>query len=288
MSRRDALLLLSAIWGASFLFIKLGVDVLEPSVVALGRVVFGALLLLALLPGRGGLARLRGHLVPLVVLGALNNAVPFWLLGFAEKSLDSGLTAIIQAAAPIFTVILASRVDVSQRVSGTRLLGVVVGFVGVALLVGVQAGGDLVAAFAVIGVALCYAGSVLYAGRTMRGVPALQVSSGNSAVPRCCWRRSASCSYRRRCLPPRSGSPYSPSGALGSGIASSSTSRSSRVRARPAPSRDLPRARVRGRLRRPVPRRGHRHVIAARARPRVAGTALATGVVQRRRDSLRR
>jgi drug/metabolite transporter (DMT)-like permease len=180
VSRRDALLLLllSAIWGASFLFIKLGVDVLEPSVVALGRVVFGALLLLSLLPGRGGLTPLRGHLVPLVVLGALNNAVPFWLLGFAEKSLDSGLTAIIQAAAPIFTVILASRVDVSQRVSGARLQGVVVGFVGVALLVGVQAGGDLVAAFAVIGVALCYAGSVLYAGRTMRGVPALQVSLG--------------------------------------------------------------------------------------------------------------
>ena len=171
-------MLLSSIWGASFLFIKLGVDVLEPSVVALGRVVFGALLLLALLPGRGGLAPLRGYLVPLVVLGALNNAVPFWLLGFAEKSLDSGLTAIVQAAAPIFTVILASRVDVSQRVSGARLLGVVVGFVGVALLVGFQTGGDLVAAFAVIGVALCYAGSVLYAGRTMRGVPALQVSIG--------------------------------------------------------------------------------------------------------------
>ena len=180
MSRRDAalLLLLSAIWGSSFLLIKLGVDVLEPSVVALGRVVFGALLLLTLLPGRGGFAPLRGYLVPLVVLGALNNAVPFWLLGFAEKSLDSGLTAIIQAAAPIFTVILASRVDVSQRVSGARLLGVVVGFVGVALLVGFQTGGDLVAAFAVIGVALCYAGSVLYAGRTMRGVPALQVSIG--------------------------------------------------------------------------------------------------------------
>ena len=86
MSRRDALLLLllSAIWGSSFLFIKLGVDVLEPSVVASGRLVFGALFLLVLVPGRGGLTPLRGHVRPLLVLGGLNNALPFWLLGFAE------------------------------------------------------------------------------------------------------------------------------------------------------------------------------------------------------------
>ena len=171
VSRRDALLLLllSAIWGLSFLFIKLGVDVLEPSVVVLGRLVFGALFLLVLLPGRGGLTPLRGHLRPLLVLGALNNALPFWLLGFAELRLDSGLTAVIQAAAPIFTVLLASRIDVSQRVTGSRLIGVGIGFLGVALLVGVQSGGNLVAALAVIAVALCYAISVLYAGRTVRG-----------------------------------------------------------------------------------------------------------------------
>ena len=183
MSRRDAalLLLLSAIWGSSFLFIKLGVDVLEPSVVVLGRLVIGALFLLALLPGRGGLAPLRGHLRPLVVLGALNNALPFWLLGFAETRLDSGLTAVIQAAAPIFTVILASRMDVSQRVTGTRLIGVGLGFVGVALLVGVQSGGNVIAAIAVLGVACCYAISVLYAGRTVRALPPLQVSLGQLA-----------------------------------------------------------------------------------------------------------
>lgn len=183
MTRRDTLLLLllSAIWGSSFLFIKLGVDALEPSVVALGRLVVGTLVLLPLLRGRGGLTPLRGHLVPLVVLGALNNALPFWLLGFAETRIDSGLTAVIQAAAPIFTVLLASRIDATQRVSGTRLAGVGVGFVGVALLVGVQRGGELIAAAAVIGVALCYAFSVLYAGRTVRGLPPLQVSLGQLA-----------------------------------------------------------------------------------------------------------
>ena len=183
MSRRDALLLLllSSIWGASFLFIKVGVEVLEPSVVAFGRLFFGALFLVALLPGRGGLAPLRGRLGPMVVLGSLNNAVPFWLLGFAETRLDSGLTAVIQAAAPIFTVLLASRIDVTQRVTGVRLVGIAIGFGGVALLVGGQSRDDVVAALAVIGVALCYAFSVLYAGRTMRGVPPLQVSFGQLA-----------------------------------------------------------------------------------------------------------
>lgn len=180
MSRRDTLLLvlLSAIWGASFLFIKVGVDELEPSVVVLGRLVVGGACLLPLVAGRGGLAPLRGVLVPLVVLGALNNALPFWLLGFAETRLDSGLTAVVQAAAPIFTVLLAARLDPSQRVRGWRLAGIVVGFAGVALLVGDQRGGELTGALAVIGTALCYAVSVLYAGRTVRGLPPLQVSIG--------------------------------------------------------------------------------------------------------------
>lgn len=183
VTRRDTLLLLllSAIWGSSFLFIKIGVDELEPSVVVLGRLVAGGLVLLPLLAGRGWFAPLRGYLVPLAVLGALNNALPFWLLGFAETRLDSGLTAVIQAAAPIFTVLLATHFDVTQRVSGLRLAGVAIGFVGVALLVGVQRGGELTAALAVLGVALCYAGSVLYAGRTVRGVPPVQVSFGQLA-----------------------------------------------------------------------------------------------------------
>ncbi len=187
MRRRDAslLLLLAAIWGSSFLFIKLGVDELAPSVVAFARLLLGALLLLVLLvaqPGKGGLAPLRGKLRPVVVLAALNNALPFWLLGFAETRLDSGLTAVIQASAPICTVLLASRIDASQRVTGARLLGVGIGFVGVIMLVGVQSGGQIVAALAVIGAALCYGGSVLFAGVTVKDIPPLQVSLGQLGV----------------------------------------------------------------------------------------------------------
>jgi drug/metabolite transporter (DMT)-like permease len=180
VTRRDTVLLLclSAIWGASFLFIKLGVDELAPSVVVLGRLVVGVLVLLPLVRRAGGLSVLRSRIWALVALGALNNALPFWLLGFAETRLDSGLTAVIQAAAPIFAAVLAGAIDPTQHIRGVRLVGVAVGFVGVALLVGVQRGGEVTAALAVVLTALCYAGSVLFAGRALRGVPALQTSVG--------------------------------------------------------------------------------------------------------------
>ena len=184
MSRRDLglLLVLSAIWGSSFLFIKLGVDELEPAVVVFGRLALGVLTLLPLVVWRRGSARLRANLRVYVVLGAVNNALPFWLLSFAETRIDSGLAAVIQAAAPIFTVLLALRLDPSQHVRGARLVGMVAGFLGVALLVGVREGGQLVGALAVIGVALCYALSVLYAGRAAREIPPLEVSLGQLGV----------------------------------------------------------------------------------------------------------
>lgn len=180
MSRRNLILLvaLSAIWGSSFLFIKVGVRELSPSAVVLGRLVVGMAVLLPLVAFRGRLAPLRGRLGAIALLGLFNNALPYWLLGFAEERIDSGLTAVIQAAAPIFTVLLARRIDATQRVGRSQLVGVSVGFVGVALLVGVQRGGGLVGAFAVVGTALCYAFSVLFAGRVTRDIPPLQVSIG--------------------------------------------------------------------------------------------------------------
>jgi len=182
--RREVVLLLTlaSIWGASFLFIKLGVDEVEPAVVVLGRLVVGVAVLVPVVLLRGAIPDLRAMWVPCVVLGALNNAVPYWLIAFAETRIDSGLAAVIQAAAPILTVVLATRIDPSQRVRGLRLVGVAVGFVGVALLVGVQEGSQLVGALAVLGTATCYAVSVLYAGRTVRSFPPLEVAIGQLGV----------------------------------------------------------------------------------------------------------
>ena len=184
MHRREVVLLLTlaSIWGASFLFIKLGVDEVEPAVVVLGRLVVGVAVLVPVVLLRGAIPDMRAMWVPCVVLGALNNAVPYWLIAFAETRIDSGLAAVIQAAAPILTVVLATRIDPSQQVRGLRLVGVAVGFVGVALLVGVQEGSQLVGALAVLGTATCYAVSVLYAGQTVRSFPPLEVAIGQLGV----------------------------------------------------------------------------------------------------------
>ena len=180
MSRNNAALLvvLSAIWGSSFLFIKLGVDELEPTVVALGRLFVGAAILLPIAASRGGLGLLRPHLRTVATLGLLNNALPFWLFGFAETRISSGLAGVIQAAAPIFTVLLAIRLDPTQRATGTRLAGIAVGFVGVALLVGAQTGGQVVGAVAVLAASLCYAASALFAGKRARTIPPLHLAAG--------------------------------------------------------------------------------------------------------------
>jgi drug/metabolite transporter (DMT)-like permease len=172
------LLVLSAIWGASFLFIKVGVRDYEPAALVFLRVLFAALTLAPI----AAVLRMTGGLWTswreLAIMAALNSAIPFWLLSFGETRIDSGLAAVIQAAAPIFTVLIAIRYDPSQRASGARLAGILVGFLGVALLVGAQRGGDVVAALAVVATALCYAAAALFGGRRLTHLEPLGMAFG--------------------------------------------------------------------------------------------------------------
>jgi len=187
MSRRHLAMLLglAAIWGSSFMFIKVAVRELTPADVVFFRVALGAL---ALLPALAfvGFARvradLRRHARALVVLGVGNAAVPFWFLSWSEKRLDSGLAAVLQASTPLFAALLALVFSRDDRVTGARLLGVCLGFVGVAMLVGVQPQGDVLAAVAVLATAVCYAGSALYAGRRLDGVSPVVTSFGSLAA----------------------------------------------------------------------------------------------------------
>jgi drug/metabolite transporter (DMT)-like permease len=112
----------------------------------------------------------------------VNTAVPFWLLSWGEKRIDSGLASIIQGAVPIFNALLAFGFFREARVTGIRLLGLVIGFVGVALLVGAQPQGKLLAALAVVAMALCYAIGTLLAGRHLRGTSPLVVALASTAV----------------------------------------------------------------------------------------------------------
>jgi drug/metabolite transporter (DMT)-like permease len=186
--RRPIVLLtvLALIWGASFMLIKIADRQLAPATLILGRLGSAALLLAAIAVVRLGpretLEEIRRAWRWLVVVGLVNTAIPFWLLSWGETRIDSGLASIIPGAVPIFNALLAFAFFREARVSGLRLVGLGIGFVGVALLVSDQPHGKLLAAFAVVGMALCYAIGTLLAGRYLRSTPPLVVALASTAV----------------------------------------------------------------------------------------------------------
>jgi drug/metabolite transporter (DMT)-like permease len=166
------LLLLATIWGASFMLIEIGLRDLEPGTLIFVRLASAAVALALAVPflvgTRAALAQLGRSLWPLAVLGLLNTAVPFVLIAWGQQYIDSGIAAILNASAPLFTVLLALSIDRRERVTGMRLAGFLVGFGGVALVVGGEPGSGtkaLLGSLAVVVSALFYAFGALYAGK---------------------------------------------------------------------------------------------------------------------------
>jgi drug/metabolite transporter (DMT)-like permease len=188
MNRRylPMLVLLALIWGSSFMFIKIAVRELDPATLVLGRLTVAALVLgvvvLTAIGRRAAGADLRAYWLALIVVGLLNTAVPFWLLSWGETRIDSGLASIIQASVPIFNALLAYGFFRDQRVTGGRLVGVVIGFVGVAVLVGAQPEAKVLGALAVVGMALCYGAGGLLARRYLSEVQPPVVAFGTTAI----------------------------------------------------------------------------------------------------------
>jgi drug/metabolite transporter (DMT)-like permease len=182
---------LALIWGASFLFIKVAVRELTPATLIVGRLGLAALTLGALVPfvvGTGETARqLRANWVWLVVVALVNTAIPFWLLSWGETRIDSGLASIIQASVPIFNALIAFVAFREVRVTGIRLVGVAVGFVGVALLVGAQPEGKVLGALAVVGMAFCYGLGGLLSGRYLRAAQPIVVSFASTLIATLVW-----------------------------------------------------------------------------------------------------
>ena len=151
---------LASVWGASYLFIKLGLEDLSPAGVVFARTALAALVLLPLALRRRALHGLRGRVAAVGLLAAVQVAGPFLLISAGELEISSALAGILVATAPIFTALLAPWLDEEERSGGSRLVGVVVGMLGVALLLGVDVGGDdgaLAGALMVIGAGLGYA-----------------------------------------------------------------------------------------------------------------------------------
>ena len=187
MSRRHLIMLaaLAALWGSSFMFIEIALRDLAPSTLILLRMASGALTLAVYVALTGQPVRaLRPFVLPLALLGAVNTAVPFFLIAWGQQYIDSGLASIFNASAPLFTALFAVGYDRTQRATGLRLAGILIGFSGVVLLVGFElTGGEkaVLGGLAVVAASACYVIGGLYAGRRFNGLPASLVALGGLA-----------------------------------------------------------------------------------------------------------
>jgi drug/metabolite transporter (DMT)-like permease len=180
------LLLLAAIWGASYLFIKVALEDIAPAPMMAIRALVAALILagyLVMTMGAGrALFALRANWRAALVLGTLNAAIPFWLVAWGETHVDSSVAGIAQSTVPIFTFLLAWRFLPNEHVGSARIAGVALGFLGVAVLAGFDPRGGWLAVagtLAVVLSSLSYAAAGVFGQRRVRTVagPVLATSS---------------------------------------------------------------------------------------------------------------
>jgi drug/metabolite transporter (DMT)-like permease len=180
------LLLLASVWGASYLFIKVAVDGgFEPAPLMCVRAAIGAAILLGYLVRTLGreraVAELRGSWRQWAVLGFVGTAIPFWLVAWGETHVDSGIAAVAQSTVPLFTVLLGLRFLPHEPLTRGRLLGFVLGLVGVAVLAGGHPGGgwwSVVGTLAVVLSSVAYACGGVMGQRSMSNTPGPVLATG--------------------------------------------------------------------------------------------------------------
>jgi drug/metabolite transporter (DMT)-like permease len=176
------LIILAMLWGGSYFYIAIAIKVLPAfTIVAFRVVVAGCLLYVAVrLTGQSmprDIASWRGYLV----MGFLNNVVPFSLIAWAQSHVESGLAAILNATTPLFAVVFAHYLTGDERMTAGRIAGLVIGFVGVVVMIGPDAlagvSTDLMAELALLAASVFYALSPIYARRFGRAGQAPIVSA---------------------------------------------------------------------------------------------------------------
>jgi drug/metabolite transporter (DMT)-like permease len=200
------LVALAALWGASFLFMRLGAAEFGPVALSAVRVAGAALVLLPLLLWRGQFAELRRHWRSIFVVGVTNSALPFLGFSYAALSISAGLSSIFNASSPLFGAVIGW-LWLKDRPAGARIAGLVVGFAGVLGLAwekaSFKAGGSGWAIVACLAAALCYGLSANYTKRRLQGVAPLAVAAGSQlsaalvlALPALWWWPAATPSPR--------------------------------------------------------------------------------------------
>jgi drug/metabolite transporter (DMT)-like permease len=185
------LLLLSVLWGGSFLFIKIGLRELPPLTFVFGRVRLAALALAGYLAIRRiPIPRNAATWRAFFGMGLLNNLIPFTLLFWGETRIGGGLASILNATTPIFSMLAAHWMTSDERISARKLGGILLGFVGVAILIGGgllgRAGPSLAAMLACLGAALSYGLAGVFGRRFRRmGVAPAVGAFGQTAACSC-------------------------------------------------------------------------------------------------------
>lgn len=183
------LIALAAIWGASFLFMRIGVPEFGPLALTALRVGIATLCLLPWLLWQGQFGALRTHWKAIGVVGVFNSALPFVLFGIAALAINAGLSSIFNATAPLWGALIAW-LWLHDRLSASRVIGLAIGFAGVAFLAwdkasfkpaehGVSAG---LAIAACLLATLCYGFAANYTKRWLTGVPPIAVAAGSQAA----------------------------------------------------------------------------------------------------------
>jgi len=177
------LLLLATLWGASYSFIKIGVETIPPITLIAARTLVAGLILIAII-------RLRGFRLPadpviwkrFLFQACLNSVIPFTAIAWAEQTTEAGLAAILNSTTPIFTFLITLLITRHEPITSRRLFGVAAGLSGTCLIIGMQSlgglGKELWAQLAIVAATICYACAAIF-GRNFKGLDPMIPAAGS-------------------------------------------------------------------------------------------------------------
>ncbi len=177
------LALLATLWGASYTFIKIGIETIPPVTLIAARTLIAGGVLLVIVRMRGlTLPRDRATWRDFAVQACLNSVVPFTLIAWAEQSVDAGLAVILNAMTPVFTFLITWLWSRHEATTFRKFAGVMIGLLGTCIIVGTQAlthvGQELIGQLAVVLATICYAGAAIF-GRTFKSLDPIMPATGS-------------------------------------------------------------------------------------------------------------
>lgn len=177
------LIVLSTLWGASYTFIRVGVETIPPVTLIAARTLIAGLLLIVWM-SVSGVAMPRSWAVwkRLFVQAFLNSVIPFTLIAWAEQYVEAGVATILNSTAPVFVFFVTWFLTKHEAVTTRKLVGVIAGLLGICLIIGFSAlnglGDQVLPQLAIVAATICYAGAAIY-GRSFQGLSPLVPAAGS-------------------------------------------------------------------------------------------------------------